>query len=75
MIGRPEYTLTLPPPCPTNRDDLTYTGCSNASPLGPRHRVPGRSPATLQTIPRAKHACPLSKTVSYTRFSAFQSPR
>ena len=33
MIGRPEYTLTLPPPCPTNRDHLTYTGCSNASPL------------------------------------------
>ena len=25
MIGRPEYTLTLPPPCPTNRDHLTYT--------------------------------------------------
>ena len=23
MIGRPEYTLTLPPPCPTNRDHLT----------------------------------------------------
>ena len=22
MIGRPEYTLTLPPPCPTNRDHL-----------------------------------------------------
>ena len=26
MIGRPEYTLTLPPPCPTNRDHLTQTG-------------------------------------------------
>ncbi len=23
MIGRPECTLTLPPPCPTNRDHLT----------------------------------------------------
>ena len=23
MIGCPEYTLTLPPPCPTNRDHLT----------------------------------------------------
>ena len=23
MIGRPEYTLSLPPPCPTNRDHLT----------------------------------------------------
>ena len=23
MIGRPEYTLTLPPPCPTNRDHLS----------------------------------------------------
>ena len=22
MIGRPEYTLTLPPPCPTNWDHL-----------------------------------------------------
>ena len=22
MIGCPEYTLTLPPPCPTNRDHL-----------------------------------------------------
>ena len=22
MIGRPEYTLSLPPPCPTNRDHL-----------------------------------------------------
>ena len=26
MIGRPEYTLTLPPPCPTNRDHLTGSG-------------------------------------------------
>ena len=25
MIGRPEYTLSLPPPCPTNRDHLTPT--------------------------------------------------
>ena len=25
MIGRPEYTLALPPPCPTNRDHLRYT--------------------------------------------------
>ena len=24
MIGRPEYTLTLPPPCPTNRDHLIF---------------------------------------------------
>ena len=23
MIGRPEYTLSLPPPCPTNRDHLS----------------------------------------------------
>ena len=23
MIDYPEYTLTLPPPCPTNRDHLT----------------------------------------------------
>ena len=22
MIGRPEYTLSLPPPCPTNQDHL-----------------------------------------------------
>ena len=22
MIGRPEHTLTLPPPCPTNQDHL-----------------------------------------------------
>ena len=24
MIGRPEYTLSLPPPCPTNRDHLNF---------------------------------------------------
>ena len=24
MIGRPEYTLSLPPPCPTNRDHLRF---------------------------------------------------
>ena len=30
MIGRPEYTLTLPLPFSTNRDHLTRTGCRTA---------------------------------------------
>ena len=32
MIGRPEYTLTLPPPCPTNRDQPSnFDGCRKAA--------------------------------------------
>ena len=33
MIGRPEYTLTLPPPCPTNRDHLMPMTCSSLNRL------------------------------------------
>ena len=38
MIGRPEYTLSLPPPCPTNRDHLRRRRCVVAS--GPPGTVP-----------------------------------
>ena len=35
MIGRPEYTLiTLPPPCPTNRDHLRGCGEGGGTPRG-----------------------------------------
>ena len=30
MIDYPEYTFTLPPPCPTNRDHLNHLFFTNS---------------------------------------------
>ena len=38
MIGRPEYTLTLPPACPTNRDHLNLIHQKTDAPHGSRVR-------------------------------------
>ena len=48
MIGCPEYTLSLPPPCPTNRDHLNlgHVGVCQAvgfgrglKPFRPKRRI------------------------------------
>ena len=60
MIGRPEYTLSLPPPCPTNRDHLTdrhvsrsniHSGTSRARACTSPCNVHRTTPHPLSTTP------------------------
>ena len=54
MIGRPEYTLTLPPPCPTNRDHLKDWG-TDYNARRPHTSLQGLTPMEFATPSVAEH--------------------